>query len=440
VVVHLAAYYDFTGEDHPEYWRTNVDGLRNVLEECRELAPFRFVLASSVAACEFPRPGEALTESSPPDAAVTYAATKRLGEEMLAEYRNSFPSTIVRFAALFSDWCEYHPLFVFFETWLSAIWNRRVLGGRGEFGVPYLHVRDAASFIGRVLERFDRFEPEAVLIASTDGSVTVRELFEEVTHYYFGARDRPLILPKSVCWVGMHAMDMVGRITGNRPFERPWMARYIDRQLTVDASRTRERLGWAPRERLEIRRRLPFLIENLRADPVEWQRRNRAAMKGVRFAVNLQIHRLLERNEDAIISEVVARMMGKKGPKGRFDTFQRTMPEDDLEWAVRLSLGQLKNAIRAGDKGLFMSYARDLAERRFEQGFRSDEVCDALRLLLAECLKSLTTDPEAQHLDSRTLDRHLSMTVLFGSDQVHDTFELLEKAEGRAEEGEGEQV
>src|SRR3990172_8017809 len=27
-VVHLAAHYDFTGEDHDEYWSTNVNGLR----------------------------------------------------------------------------------------------------------------------------------------------------------------------------------------------------------------------------------------------------------------------------------------------------------------------------------------------------------------------------------------------------------------------------
>ena len=39
---------------------------------------------------------------------------------MLAEYAREFPATIVRFAALFSDWCEYPPLFMFLETWLSA--------------------------------------------------------------------------------------------------------------------------------------------------------------------------------------------------------------------------------------------------------------------------------------------------------------------------------
>ena len=50
------------------------------------------------------------------------------------------------------------------------------------------------------------------------------------------------------------------------------MARYIDLEMTIDASRTRASLGWAPRPRLELLRRLPFLIENLKTDPLEWNR------------------------------------------------------------------------------------------------------------------------------------------------------------------------
>jgi hypothetical protein len=52
-VVHLAAYYDFTGLDHPEYARTNVDGLRNVLDLCTACRLRRFIFASSLAACRF---------------------------------------------------------------------------------------------------------------------------------------------------------------------------------------------------------------------------------------------------------------------------------------------------------------------------------------------------------------------------------------------------
>ncbi len=85
-VIHLAAHYDFTGDDNPEYWRTNVEGMRNVLEECRNLDLKRLVFSSSVAACAFPDHGDFLTEKNPPDGDHIYAVTKRIGEEMLAEY------------------------------------------------------------------------------------------------------------------------------------------------------------------------------------------------------------------------------------------------------------------------------------------------------------------------------------------------------------------
>ncbi len=37
--------------------------------------------------------------------------------------------------------------------------------------------------------------------------------------------------------------DLAGRLTGERPFERPWMAEYIDTVMAIDASKTRARTG-----------------------------------------------------------------------------------------------------------------------------------------------------------------------------------------------------
>ena len=50
IVIHLAAHYDFTGREDPEYERTNVVGLRNVLDCCRSLEIDHFVFSSSLAA------------------------------------------------------------------------------------------------------------------------------------------------------------------------------------------------------------------------------------------------------------------------------------------------------------------------------------------------------------------------------------------------------
>ncbi|MDD3559688.1 MAG: NAD(P)-dependent oxidoreductase, partial [Melioribacteraceae bacterium] len=137
-IFHLAAYYDFTYKDNPEYDRTNVEGTKNILELAKDLDVKRFVFISSLAACEFPQEGEVITEKSPPDATFAYARSKKIGEELTQEYSNYFPCTIIRLAAVFSDWCEYAPLYKFLTTWLSKKLESRILAGKGESAVPYL--------------------------------------------------------------------------------------------------------------------------------------------------------------------------------------------------------------------------------------------------------------------------------------------------------------
>lgn len=41
----------------------------------------------------------------------------------------------------------------------------------------------------------------------------------------------------------MWGRALLGRLTGDMPFERPWMADYIDLKMTIDARRTRGSAG-----------------------------------------------------------------------------------------------------------------------------------------------------------------------------------------------------
>jgi nucleoside-diphosphate-sugar epimerase len=420
MVIHLAAHYDFTGEDHPEYYRTNVEGLRNILDHCRKLHPEIFLFSSSVAACAFPPVGKALTEKSPPDGDHIYAQTKALGEKMLAEYSDSFPSVIVRFAALFSDWCEYPPLYMFLRTWLSRAWNARILGGHGESAIPYLHINDATSFLRRVLDQFPALDDGEILIASPDGAISHEQLYIESTQYYFDDAQPPIHTPKLMIKPGIHARVFVGRFSEEKPFERPWMAKYVDKELTVDASRTRELLDWAPKRRLEVLYRLPFLIENRKYDHIEWTRRNRDAMKLVRVRPNLKIHSLLQKHKHEIIVECTNAL------RAQYPHYQE-LDEREHRWNHRLILRNLFNAIRMRMKIDFMSYCRDLAERRLDQGFTAEELVGALETMDRVIIKTLMADPEAEDMQPH-LYACITMTIRFGIDQVLETCERLHEA------------
>jgi nucleoside-diphosphate-sugar epimerase len=421
-VIHFAAHYDFTGDEDPEYFRTNVDGLRHVLDLSVESGVRRFLFSSSVAACALPPRGAALTEQSPPDGHHIYARTKGIGEAMLREYASRLHPVTVRFAALFSDWCEYPPLFMFLHTWLGRTWNRSVLGGRGESAIPYLHVNDIVLFLTRVLARFDQLGRCEVLIASPDRPVSHNELFGAATLAYWGARHRPIHLPRPLCRPGMIVRDLAGRLMGERPFERAWMADYIDTVMTIDAGHTRRRLDWAPRPRLEILRRLPFLLENLKADPTEWNLRNRAAMKAVQIPINLRVHWLLARHQEEIIREFTT-LLTDTG-KARFARYQ-LLTADEHEWNHRLVLRHLLNAVRTKDRGIFMAYCRDLAQMRLEQGYHANELCGALEGLNLVCWRVLRRDPESKGMRQAIQD-YVTSTLRSGCDQAQDVYELAE--------------
>jgi nucleoside-diphosphate-sugar epimerase len=283
LLLHLAAYYDFSGEDSPEYQRTNVGGTRNVLELAEPLHLRRFVFTSSIAACPFPEAGAKVTEETPPTPTFPYARSKLLGEALVREYRDRIPSCIVRPAAIFSDWGEYEPLTVFLGTWCSRAWNSRVLGGRGESAVPYLHVEDLLSFLVRVVEKDEELRPCEVLQASPDGCTSHAELFRAATRCFFGRERAPLLMPAALARPGMRARELLGRATGRMPFERSWMADYIDRRLDVDASLTRRRIDWAPDPDRGIVSRMPQLVDHLRNSPALWRKMN-ALRKKTRIA------------------------------------------------------------------------------------------------------------------------------------------------------------
>lgn len=425
IVVHLAGHYDFSGERDPEYERTNVHGMRNVLEHARRVGARDVYFSSSVAACEFPRRGAVLDESSPPDGSTPYAESKRAGEEMMVGYRDSFRCWTIRFAALVSDWGEYEPVYRFLECWLSRHPRRRILAGCGESAVPYLHVRDAVAMFRRLLARREQLDPDVVVIASPDGSTSHRALFEAATAAQSGQRERPILMPRPLCAFALHVRDALGRLTGSRAFERPWMSRMIDRRLDVDARRTRRRLGWTPRPRLGILRRMPFLIENRKAFALEWHRRNHEALRSIRRHDNLEVHRLFQRRFDSIEQSLTKHVFEPAGAV-RFRQLRELGPErqraDDT-----LLLEALDDAVRTGEKAVFQHACRQIAERRRREGFDRDEIIAVLNALNYYCRRELTADDDGVAW-TRTIHDHITMTVQFGIDEIYDVFEGVVRA------------
>jgi hypothetical protein len=189
----------------------------------------------------------------------------------------------------------------------------------------------------------------------------------------------------------------------------------------VDASATYELLDWRPRERLDIRRRLPFLIENSRLSPLTWHRRNEAALKHEDLSLNLRVHGLLERHEEEIVERLYARIAAD--PEA-FPNYNVLTPEA-LKMMHRTAVRSLMSAVLTKERSVYALFCRDLAERRYRQGFGRAEVCGALRLMREACVEAISGDPDAGALEY-AVDSLVGGTLLFGYDQLEDFFESVE--------------
>jgi nucleoside-diphosphate-sugar epimerase len=422
-VLHLAGYYDFKMMEHAEYERTNVLGTRNVLKLAQQLGVSRFLFASSLAACSFPEAGRVIDEDSPPDAPFAYARSKRVGEDMVREYTEWFPASVLRFAAVYSDWCEYPPLYVFLRTWLSNIWNARILGGRGDSAVTYIHVQDLVRLIHIILERSPELPRYAIYNASPSHTTSHLDLFGAATRFFYGDGAAPMHMPRLMCEIGVRLRWWLGQLRGSPPFEAPWMTRYIDKQLRVDASRTYAALGWQPTPRLDVTRRLLVLTENMKSHGDVWHERNEAALRRIANRPNLTIADALEDEREALVARVVGYVM-EPAQGERFRVYH-AMEHDTLCWFVTLILEVLRTAVGTRDRQLLRRYAQVIAARRRQEGFTCVEVVDFLTTVGRIVTEALRARPELLGMDQQIHD-HVTLGFQLAADGVEDVFEATE--------------
>jgi hypothetical protein len=240
----------------------------------------------------------------------------------------------------------------------------------------------------------------------------------------------PIYIPRFLAGPGIRIRCLIGRLTGSMPFERPWMAKYVDKKMTVDGTYTRKRIDWQPRARLRLLRRMSFLLENLKADPAEWNQRNRAAMKHVRMRPNLRVSALLTRHREEISTRFTAALR-EHASMGALPSYGEIGSEEH-RWNHRLILRHLINAVRTRDRSVFLAYCEDIAERRWEQGFSSEELCGALDLLNEICIDVLSADPESREVAPWFYD-HITVTIRFGTDHVLEVYELMDDQKRRRE-------
>ncbi len=282
-VVHLAAFYHFDLDWHPEYERTNVGGTANVVQAAIESNVSRLIFSSSIAAMSPAAQGTMLDERTPASSVIPYGRSKAVNEELIAEARDRLPSIVLRVGGVFSDWCELPPLCSLLELWGARTPLNRIVAGRGESGIPYLHRSDCVRVVRACMDRHRDLGPFEVMLACQHGAVSHRDLFLAGQRTRSGATGfkKPIHVSPTVARIGLLMRRASGRVTGRMPYERPWMLDYIDRPWTADTTRTRERLGWDCSHGMQLCERLSVLLGHFDNDRARWEQRNRQRARGL---------------------------------------------------------------------------------------------------------------------------------------------------------------
>ncbi len=420
---HFAGYYDFTYRDNKEYRRTNVDGTRHLLAGAARLGIKRFVFSSSLAVSAFDDPRRVITEQTPADADYPYARSKRQAEELVRDFSAQFPCTIVRLAALFSDWCEYAPLYVLLNYLLGEGLLSRLVVGRGETALPYLHLQDLNGLWLKIIENHERLGRLDVLAGSPNGCVSHRELFAAAQLGWGGDGELggAIHAPVWLATAGLALRLLLGRCLGRPPFERPWMMRYIDKRMKIDAHATHGRLGWAPKPRNHILRRLPFIIENMKRNPVAWERRNLAMTKQtVAERPGLTIYNAMAVVKPAVIESFVAYISADRN-KNLYPHYRELDPVE-LRLRAELACQMLESSVRLGDHFSILAYANHLARCRIREGIGREELAGALEQLAALLEAALAAHPGLGGYRQRIyLEIGLKMQLIL--DEIEETYE-----------------
>ncbi|KXF78501.1 DNA polymerase III subunit epsilon [Paramesorhizobium deserti] len=269
-VIHLAAYFDLTGEPNPKYEEITLRGTERLLSVLQDFEVEQFVFASSMLAHRATGPGEKINENTPLEPQLPYRNSKIVTEQAIHEQRGSIPVVYLRPAGVYDD----RGSNVFLANQISRIYERdptaRVYPGDLRTGQSYLHLDDLADAVLKLVRQRKDLPTELPLLLGEPEAIGYGELQREIGRLIHGEEWQTWEVPKPLAKAGAWVQtDILGEDT----FIRPWMVDIADDHYDLDISRARTLLGWKPKH--SLRAALPEMIRALKADPSGWYRINK---------------------------------------------------------------------------------------------------------------------------------------------------------------------
>lgn len=270
-VIHLAAYYDFSGEPSPKYEEITVRGTERLLRGLKDFQVGQFVFSSTMlvyAPCE---PGERINEDWSVEPKWDYPQSKVDTENLIHAERSDIPAVLLRIAGVYDDRCHSLPLSHqmqrVYERWLTS----RMFPGDVAHGQSLIHLDDLVDAFVRIVERRASLPRELVLLLGEPETLSYSELQHTFVRLIHGEEWETVQIPKAMAKTGAWLEDNMPFM--EEPFIKPWMIDIADDHYALDISRAEQLLSWKPHHNL--RDTLPKMVEFLKTDAEAFYRENK---------------------------------------------------------------------------------------------------------------------------------------------------------------------
>jgi nucleoside-diphosphate-sugar epimerase len=153
-VIHLAAYYDITGEPNPLYEKITVQGARRLIDGLQSFQVEQFVFASTMLVHRpTDSPDKKINEDSPIGPSWAYPESKVRTEALLHERHGAIPLVMLRIAGVYDD--EGHSPFI--SEQIAGIYEHRLTAhlypGMLCAGQSFVHLDDLTEAIADVVQK-----------------------------------------------------------------------------------------------------------------------------------------------------------------------------------------------------------------------------------------------------------------------------------------------
>ena len=279
-VIHLVAFFDFSGEDNPLYASVNVEGTRRILGALQDFEVEQFVYSGTMLVHAPGRPGEPIDETKEIDPRWAYPKSKAAAEEVIRAEHGQIPYVLLHLAGLYDETTSVPTMAnqmarIYERDFQSYLYSGSVLVGQA-----MVHREDMLDAFRRTVDRRGSLPPDAVILIGEERAIGYDALQDELGYLFHGEKDWPTLrLPKVLAAAGAWAQNILEPVVpdsfdkGERPFIRPFMVMMADDHYELDTSRARALLEWRPRHRLKDE--LPRLIATVKKDPKAWYAANK---------------------------------------------------------------------------------------------------------------------------------------------------------------------